>query len=637
MKTPEEVRRELDKVVPFKSETKRGKPGKAPHEQVARAGDAGWRSLLLQSDNGPLGCEANVEIALRQAPQLVGRLRFNELTGAAECSSLPWRPCEGWRAWSDTDDTALAIFCQHAGVRVKPSACAAAVQLVAADHPHHPVRAYLDGLTWNGKNPLLDSWLHAYLGVKVEEVAKNASEEKKQAAEAKNAYVRQVGRKWLISAVARAYKPGCKVDHALILEGPQEAGKSSALAALMPDPALFSDSLSDLGTKDSAQDLRGKWLIEIAELSAMKRPEVERVKGFISRAVDHYRPSYGRRSQDFPRQGIFGGTTNSDSYLGDETGGRRFWPVKVGAIDLVGLRKARDQIWAEAVAAYKAGENWWLGAEMKAAATAQQAERRIVDPWEGSLLDWAMGKTELSVNDALGELKVPVERQDQVAANRVSRIFKAHGWERFQYRIGGSRVWGYRRPSEPETPPPDPEGPKGGGFPSPVPQASPLENFPTGDGKASNGAGVTSVTSVTSRVHTLRVDDAPNGSVTHGRGAIESTEISGDTGDTQCFRGFSVTSSANPTGDTLHPTGDTPAWNDEGGWVRFVDRASKTRAGAAPAVVRWARTVGGEAGQRKDGRLWVTLPDGLPLASLRQLAVEAGVEVLSAAGNGGRA
>jgi predicted P-loop ATPase len=118
----------------------------------------------------------------------------------------------------------------------------------------------------------------------------------------------------------------------------------------MPDPALFSDSMSDLGTKDSAQDLRGKWLIEIAELSAMKRPEVERVKGFISRAVDHYRPSYGRRSQDFPRQGIFGGTTNSDSYLGDETGGRRFWPVKVGAIDLVGLRKARDQIWAEAVA-----------------------------------------------------------------------------------------------------------------------------------------------------------------------------------------------------------------------------------------------------------------------------------------------
>ena len=153
-------------------------------EPGTAAGDPRWRRRLLQIDNGPLACEANVEIALRHAPELVDRLRFNELTGAAECSSPPWCRREGWRAWADNDDTALAVWCQHAGVRVKPAACAAAVQLVAADHPHHPVRAYLDGLEWGGA-PRLDTWLHAYLGVKVEEVAEGAADEKRQAAEAR--------------------------------------------------------------------------------------------------------------------------------------------------------------------------------------------------------------------------------------------------------------------------------------------------------------------------------------------------------------------------------------------------------------------------------------------------------------------
>ena len=131
----------------------------------------------------------------------------------------------------------------------------------------------------------------------------------------------------------------------------------------MPSPNWFADEISDLGSKDSAQDLRGKWIIELAELSAMKRGDIERTKAFMSRAIDHYRPSYGRRSQDFPRQCVFAGTTNADTYLGDETGNRRFWPVKVGHIDLAGLREVRDQLWAEAVAAFKAGEKWWLTAD----------------------------------------------------------------------------------------------------------------------------------------------------------------------------------------------------------------------------------------------------------------------------------
>src|SRR3954471_8943119 len=106
----------------------------------------------------------------------------------------------------------------------------------------------------------------------------------------------------------------------------------------------------------------------------------------MSRTGDHYRPSYGRLSQDFPRQCVFGGTTNADVYLLDETGNRRFWPVKVGTIDLEALRRDRGQLWAEAVVAYRNGERWWLSAEAKALATEQQAERRIVNPWEAEVI-----------------------------------------------------------------------------------------------------------------------------------------------------------------------------------------------------------------------------------------------------------
>jgi predicted P-loop ATPase len=124
----------------------------------------------------------------------------------------------------------------------------------------------------------------------------------------------------------------------------------------------FADEIADLGSKDSAQDLRGQWIIELGELSAMRRGEVERVKAFMSRSTDHYRPSYGRRSQDFPCQCVFIGSTNADTYLADETGNQRFWPVKVGRINLKTLRQDVGQLWAEADAAYRTGERWWLDA-----------------------------------------------------------------------------------------------------------------------------------------------------------------------------------------------------------------------------------------------------------------------------------
>ena len=142
------------------------------------------------------------------------------------------------------------------------------------------------------------------------------------------AYLRSVGPKWLIAAVARIYRPGLQGRPRIVFEGPQGVGKSTCLRILAGDE-WFADEIADLGTKDSAQDLRGKWIVELAEVAALRRAALERMKAFISRNVDHYRPSYGRRSMDFPRQCVFAGTTNADAYLADETGNRRFWPVKV--------------------------------------------------------------------------------------------------------------------------------------------------------------------------------------------------------------------------------------------------------------------------------------------------------------------
>jgi predicted P-loop ATPase/5S rRNA maturation endonuclease (ribonuclease M5) len=446
-----------------------------------------WRAKLLEGRQGPLALEANVVVALRYAPEFSGRLRFNELSQTVECRALPWRRGEAWRPWTDVDDTELAVWCQHCGIRVKPPTCTPPVLLVARGTLHHPVRSYLGGLAWDGTERLGD-WLNTYLGVAYQDGRHMA-------------YVQGAGRKVLIQAVARVMEPGCQADYMLLLEGPQGIGKSSAVRALAKNPDWFADEIADLGSKDAAQDLRGKWIIELGELAAMKRAEIERIKAFIPRRTDHYRPSFGRWSQDFPRQCVFFGTTNSDSYLQDETGARRFWPVKATRIDLEGLRRDVDQLWAEAVAAYRAGERRWLDSETERIAVEQQAERSVGDPWEDTLLDWASRRVlGFTVAEALKEaLQVPLERQDQTAMNRVARTLKAHGWKRVHRREGTRWKWVYERPGPP--------GPDGG------------QHSPTGHVDAATGhkAGAPDAPSPTGHKGD---ESAPTGHSGHGKSQL---------------------------------------------------------------------------------------------------------------------
>ena len=307
---------------------------------------ADWRRLLIyrQTKGAPPQPErllANAITALRHAPEWEGVLGFNEFSQQVVTHRpTPWGKQVGSR-WADTDDSLATEWLQgEAGIFVGSNTVAEAVQTVARENGFHPVRNYLKSLVWD-KVSRIDNWLIDYLG------------------STDSQFLRAVGSRWLISAVARIFQPGCQADHVLLLEGPQGIRKSSALRALVGDE-MFADHIADLGSKDSRLDLLGKWVIEMSELVSMRRGEVERVKAFLTARTDHFRPPYGRRAVDVPRQNVFAASTNDGQPFVDATGNRRFWPVRCGEIDAEGIQRDRDQLWAEAYHRYRQGEVWWL-------------------------------------------------------------------------------------------------------------------------------------------------------------------------------------------------------------------------------------------------------------------------------------
>jgi predicted P-loop ATPase len=222
----------------------------------------------------------------------------------------------------------------------------------------------------------------------------------------------------------------------LVLEGPQGLYKSTALKVLA-EP-WFTDEIADLGSKDSSMQVHGVLIVEIAELDAMSKSEVSKVKAFMSRAVDRYRPPYGKHLVEAPRESVFAGTVNPGiKYLKDETGGRRFWPVKCGRIDLQGLKEDRHQLWAEAVSRYHAGATWWLdSADLNKAAEQQQAERYDSDPWQEKIQAYVEHLESVSVAEILEScILKPAKDWSPFDKNRVGRCLRVLGWE--DHRVGG--------------------------------------------------------------------------------------------------------------------------------------------------------------------------------------------------------
>ena len=236
-------------------------------------------------------------------------------------------------------------------------------------HACNPLTDYLDALEWDGEARVA-SWLTRMCGA-------DASD-----------YTSAVGRMFLLSAVARAYNPGCQVDDVMILEGDQGTGKSTGIQNLVPLHDAFMDAHINISDGKAAGELiQGKWLIELSELSAIKsNKDIQRVKGFISQKVDRFRAAYGKYAADHPRQCVFFGTTNDIDYLSDPSGNRRFWPVPTGRIDRDAIAHFRDQIWAEAVALFKDGALWHIeDRRLIEKADTIRAGRQEVSSWDEHL------------------------------------------------------------------------------------------------------------------------------------------------------------------------------------------------------------------------------------------------------------
>jgi predicted P-loop ATPase len=192
--------------------------------------------------------------------------------------------------------------------------------------------------------------------------------------------------------------------------------------------------------------VRVAWGIEIPELASMNRADIDKVKAFITRKVDRFRPSYGRRVMEVPRQSIFVGSTNADTYLKDETGGRRFWPIRcTGKINLAAIERDRDQFWAEAVALFNAGAPWWFtDSETISAAREEQAERYVDDPWQESIAKFVQLQDSVSTDEVLMSLGLDRSRWTRSDQMGVSACLKVLGWERYLARHGARREWRYR-------------------------------------------------------------------------------------------------------------------------------------------------------------------------------------------------
>ncbi|MCR4442163.1 MAG: virulence-associated E family protein [Peptococcaceae bacterium] len=315
---------------------------------VSSSDDTNWmQKLAISATTGaPLKTIDNVLIILDNDPLLKGKLAFDEFANRSMAlGALPWDDREGRRVWTDVDDDGVLHYLERTyGIQIAANRLQSALNLQAHKQRFNDVKQYLTSLSWDGV-PRLDTLLIDYLGAE------------------DNAYTRAVMRKSLAAAVARVMTPGVKYDYMPILVGPQKIGKSTFLQILGKN--WFSDSLQTFEGKEAAEMLQGTWINELGELSGFSRSEINTIKQFLSRTEDIFREAYGRRTNRYPRQCVFFGTTNDSEFLRDRTGNRRFWPVEVWLQKPIknvftDLIEELDQIWAEAYVRWQLGEPLYL-------------------------------------------------------------------------------------------------------------------------------------------------------------------------------------------------------------------------------------------------------------------------------------
>lgn len=370
--------------------------------------DTDFLSKLKRTKQGiPESDPYNCLLILKCDPELKGKVGLDEFAHRLTVlGDLPWRTKNSSLYWTDTDDACLRNYFATK-FRIKGKGIIDdALQEVTQDNKFHPVRDYLHSVKWDGECRL-DELFIKYLGAE------------------DTPYVRAATRKWLCGAVARVMHPGIKFDTAIVLYGSQGLGKSLILEKL--GKGWFNNSLVDIKTKDTMEQIQGSWVIELGELAPTFKNENEIVKAFISRASDRFRSPYGRRTEEYPRQCVFAGSTNNLMFLKDRTGNRRFWPITgdkdrktANSWDITD--EEIDQIWAEAFYYWSEGESLVLEG-----AIAEEAMRVQMSHTEGGEL---MGLIEEYLS-----MRLPVDWEDYELYDRREYIREYDETEASGFRL----------------------------------------------------------------------------------------------------------------------------------------------------------------------------------------------------------
>lgn len=328
--------------------------------------DEVWKKDLRMNKKNIVVDPFNCDIILNNDPALRGTVKYDEFADRAEITrDLPWRKARGGDCWDDTDDKGLLWYMSKEYNMTGKQTILDAHDLTIKQSSYHPVRDYLNGLVWDG-TPRLDTMLVDYLGAD------------------DTPLVRAMTRKHMVAGVARIMAPGTKYDYALTLSGPEGIGKTTLIKKLGMKWYSNSFSSGDVGNKESMEQVRSQWQIELGEMVSVKKNTNEAFKNFLTTNVDKYRPAYARKAVEFPRQCVFWATTNETYYLKGDTGNRRFWTVYVrgwggdlpapNARSVFDMTQAEvDQLWAEAVVRWRQGERLYLDPDLDRQAR-EQAE-----------------------------------------------------------------------------------------------------------------------------------------------------------------------------------------------------------------------------------------------------------------------
>lgn len=409
-------------------------PRPAPSGQSREISKDTWRDYVIMNKEGSAlksGSLQNISLMLQYEPRFSGIFAWNDF--AKEVTLLrrpPWEipnrqaslssaARDHWEARliRDTDVTSATGWLEYTGLSPRRNDVGAVIARVAEHNKFNPVVEALDALEWDGEQRISPDgrpWLSYYLGAEPSDIN------------------RKFGEKWLIGAIARAYQPGCKMDNMLILEGKQGLQKSTALKVLSDAVTanVFTDEISDPGSKDAGLQMQGRWIVEIAELDAFRSAEVTTLKAWLARTDDRFRRPYGKIVETFPRSCVMAGTVNPSGvgYLKDPTGARRFWPVFCDSIDLAALKKDARQLWAEARHLYQSGTPWYFTKDESVEAEATQRARAEADPWDDIIYDMLLTRTSVTVREIMDKIDIPKERRSSQHDRRIKHALHKAGW-----------------------------------------------------------------------------------------------------------------------------------------------------------------------------------------------------------------